>query len=71
MFSVCSAVFMRQYFVAGLIVSVYTGTVFPVRVVISLFLSAFPILDKSARQGTSNNLSHPKIAAPGEVLSTV
>jgi hypothetical protein len=62
---------MQQYFVTGLILPVYMGTVFPAHVLAVCWCPYFPILDHSARNGMSNNMSHPKIAAPGDVLSTV
>jgi hypothetical protein len=62
---------MQQYFVIWMIILVYMGTVLPVHVFICLFLSVFPYFDQWARRGTSNNMSLPKNAAPGEVLSYI
>jgi hypothetical protein len=64
-------IFLQQYFVTGLIIPVYMG-IASLSVLLFVCCCLYSLIfDQSARHGPSNNTSHPKLAAPGEVLSTV
>jgi hypothetical protein len=61
----------QQYFISNLVIIVNTFSVLALIATISQCCLHSPILCQSATNGMSKSMSHPKMAAPGEALSTV
>jgi len=64
-------IFQDQYFTTNCIIIINAFLIFTDCILISLALPIVSYFFQSAMKGISNNISLPKIAAPGEALSTV
>ena len=62
--------FPQQYFVTNCLIPIITCFVLMSCVVIHLALLVSPYFFQSAMKGTSNSMSLPNRAVPGEALST-
>ena len=64
-------IFQDQYFTTNCVIIINAFLIFTDCILISLALPIVSYFFQSAMKGISNNISLPKIAAPGEALSTV
>jgi len=64
-------IFQYQYFSTNCVIIINSFLIFINCILISLALPVVSYFFQSAMKGISNNISRPKIAAPGEAFSTV